>query len=274
MSIAFAFVVGLITFVDPCVIATVPVYLAYLTGHRPTASDTTTPVSRSILVGRTLFFIAGFSTLFLSIGALVVAIGRSLEHVIPWMFTIGALLTIVIGFALLCACVGPLTRLSNLIARVVPTVQSPTGAYTLGLSMAVAWIPCVGPIMAAIVALATVTQQVTQGFALLVAYVAGLALPFLLTAFGTDWLLSRLRNLGRVVRVGTAVAGVALMLIGVLVLTHGYERVEHYVSGFYETKVPALYGWREEAQYEEWWETWFTGKEEHKEHGESNEARH
>jgi cytochrome c-type biogenesis protein len=224
------------------------------------ASDGSAPVSRAVLVGRTLFFIAGFSTLFLTIGVLVVTIGPSLEHVVPWFYTIGAVLTILIGLALLCTVVGPLTRLSSWITRAVPVIHSPTGAYTLGLAMAVAWIPCVGPIMAAVVAFASVSQQVTNGFLLLVAFDVGLALPFLLAAFGAERILGRLRDLGRFVRVGTAVTGVAMALIGVLVLTHGYEAVEHHVEHFYEKYVPGLYGWRTEAQYEEWWETWFKEK--------------
>lgn len=260
MSVAFAFVVGLITFIDPCVIATVPVYLGYLATQRTMAPDGGPLVSRAVLVRRTLFFIAGFSTLFLSIGVLVVAVGRSLGHLIPWFYTIGAILTILIGLALFCSVVGPLARLSNWVTRVVPVVQSPTGAYTLGLAMAVAWIPCVGPIMAAVVALASLTQQVTNGFLLVAAFDLGLALPFLLAALGAERLLNRLRDFGRFVRVGTAATGLAMVLVGVLVLTHGYETVEHYVEEFYEKAFPNLYGWRSEAQYEGWWETWFTEK--------------
>jgi cytochrome c-type biogenesis protein len=257
MSVAFAFIVGLITFIDPCVIAMVPVYLTYLSGRRVADGSAGEPATRWTLVGRTGFFVAGFSTLFVAIWALVVALGQAVGHIIPWMYNVGAIVTILIGLALICGVVRPLDRVANWIPRVTRAATSPGGAYVLGLSLGVAWIPCVGPIMAAVVLLAGLTQQVTNGLALVLAYNAGLAIPFVLAAFGVAGLLRRVRNLRTVLRAGTAAAGVGMVLIGVLVFTHGYEAIEHYVEEFYEHTVPGLYGWRDEVQYEEWWETWF-----------------
>lgn len=127
----------------------------------------------------------------------------------------------------------------------------------LGPSLGVAWIPCVGPIMAAVVLLASVTQKVAQGMALVLAYISGLALPFVLAACGIEALLQRLRDLRVVVHAGTIGAGIGMVVIGALVFTHGYEEIEHYVEEFYDQTVPDLYGSREDAQYEEWWETGF-----------------
>lgn len=301
MPLAFAFIAGLVTFIDPCVIATVPLYLSYLAaqpsrdapvpaGDRavlvegspdqpvqvatiPVRADTDTeaaPPGRWPLVRRTLAFVAGFSTLFLVIGILIIALGRAMAEWIPWMYTIGAILTILLGVALLGRLVKPLNRLTSRL-RILPFVRSPRGAYTLGLSVAVAWIPCVGPIMFVIASVASIFSQVTRGIAFLALFCAGLGLPFVLAALFGERLLARLRNLRRVVTGATAVAGVLMILIGTLVLTHdGYEAVEHRVNGFYEATAPGLFRWRNEAQYEEWWEHWFEGGEE--EHAEGEPA--
>jgi len=260
MSIVFALFIGLVTFIDPCVIACVPAYLGYLAGDSDfSESGAKVPITRSVLVKRTLFFVAGFSTLFLVIGAAVIVLGRALSQVIPWISTVGAILMILIGLALLGLLVKPLARFAERIKVSLPGLQSPRGAYTFGLSIAVAWIPCVGPIMAAVVVLAGVTQQVFQGLLLLIAFCVGLSIPFLLVALGADAILRRLKGLKRLVTVATAVAGVIMVLIGFLVLTGRYETVEHSVSAFYAKTAPTIYSWRNPAQYEEWWQHVFGG---------------
>lgn len=262
MSVAFAFFVGLVTFIDPCVVATVPVFFSYLTGQHGFAGDAPgRRVSRAALVTRTLFFIAGYSTLFLAIGALVIAMGAALARVIPWVYTVGAILTIAIGLVLLGVLVKPFAGLASRLRRIVPVVQNPAGAYTIGLAMAVAWIPCVGPIMAAVVALGALIERATQGILLLAAFCGGLAVPFVVVALGAESLARRLRGLGRAFTAATALAGISMVLIGSLVLTRGYERLEHYVEQFYEQRAPSLFAWRDESQYEEWWQHWFRGED-------------
>jgi cytochrome c-type biogenesis protein len=285
MSLAFAFIAGLITFIDPCVIATVPVYLGYLAAQPSPAATITTPgqvvlveggpdravapvavkeaegrpAGRWPLVRRALAFVAGFSSLFLLIGVLVITLGRAMAAWVPWIYVVGAILTILIGLALLGRLVGPLSRLANRL-RVLPFIQSPRGAFTLGLAMAVAWIPCIGPIMAVIAAVSSVFEQVGRGIAFLLLFCVGLGLPFVAAAFWGEALLARLRRLGRVATAATAVAGVMMILIGVLVLTHdGYEALEHRVEDFYHQTIPGAFEWREEAQYEDWWDHWFEG---------------
>jgi cytochrome c-type biogenesis protein len=292
MSLMFAFVAGLVTFIDPCVIAMVPAYLGYLAAQ-PSRRAATVPddarelvlvdtgraggdvvpvlksaaeaeeqLARWPLIRRTLLFIAGFSTLFLFIGVLVVLLGRRMAEWVPWFWIIGAIVTILIGLALLGRLVAPLQRVSDRL-KVLPFVRSPKGAYTLGLAMAVAWIPCVGPIMFVVASAAGLFEQLWQGLAFLVLFCAGLGVPFLAVAWFGEALLARLRPLRRVVTVATAVAGVLMIVLGGLVLHHGgYEALEHEVAVVYEEYAPGLFAWRDESQYEDWWEHWFTGEEE------------
>jgi cytochrome c-type biogenesis protein len=298
MLLPFAFVAGLVTFIDPCVIATVPVYLAYLgaqpsdkpaelvgagagtrteglsIGRAPDRDSDEAPVvvGRWMLVRRSLAFVAGFSTLFMVIGTLVIVLGRELGEWIPWMYRVGAILTILVGVAMLGWLVRPLTGFSNKL-RTLPFVRSPKGAYTLGLAMSVGWIPCVGPIMAVIAGVAGLFEQIGTGIAFLALFCVGLGAPFVATAYFGESLLARLRPARRLVTGATAVAGVSMILIGGLLLHHdGYEAIEHEVEGFYEDNAPGLYEWREEEEYEEWWEHWFGEDESAEEHEEGEES--
>lgn len=280
MALSFAFIAGLLTFLDPCVIATVPLYLGYLAlqprtlvpaGARElevfdqpgsstaSAGPALAPATgRWTLVRRSLAFIAGFSTLFILVGIGVAVLGRSIAPLVPWMYYIGAILTILVGVALLGWLVRPLSALSDRL-RVLPFIRSPHGAYTLGLALAVAWIPCAGPIMAVVAGASGLFSQIGTALAFLALFCAGLAVPFLVAAFFGEAVLTRLRALSRFVKVVTAITGVLMIGIGVLLLTQdGYEAVEHRVEVFYEETMPGLFGWRSESQYEQWWDSWFT----------------
>ncbi|MEU0679926.1 cytochrome c biogenesis CcdA family protein [Streptomyces albogriseolus] len=218
------------------------------------------------LVRRTLFFCAGFSTLFVVVGALVIVLGRELTQWIPWMYYVGAVLTILAGVAMLGWLVRPLNGISERL-KTLPFLRSPKGAFTLGMAVAVAWIPCVGPIMAVVAGASGLFAQIGKGLIFLVLFCVGLALPFLAAAYFGEALLARMRRLGRFVTWAMAVTGVLMIVIGGLLLSHdGYEAVEHRVEEVYEKTVPALFEWRDEAEYEEWWEGWFSG--EHEEEGE------
>lgn len=265
--ILFAFLVGLVTFIDPCILVTVPAYFGYLgnipqpavAGAGTAGENRPVPLPRWLLIRRTLLFIAGYTTIFLVVGILVITIGHVLSRVFPWISTLGGILAIVIGLALLGTLVTPMTKATNRIRSWFPVLESPTGAYTFGLSLAIAWIPCAGSIMAAVVALAGFQVQLTEGLFLLIAYSIGLSIPFLLVALGADALVRHLKHLRRLVTVATAIGGIAMILIGILVVArlNGSEALERPIVQVTQAISPTLSSFRQnlekETQFGSWW---------------------
>ena len=181
VSIPAAVLGGLISFLSPCVLPLVPPYLSYLAGttlDELQAGDDWAVRRRALLTA--LLFVAGFSTVFVLLGATASVLGQVLRQHLELLSTVAGGVIIVMGLHLL-----GLFRIGLLYreARVeVGRSASVWGAYLMGLAFAFGWTPCVGPILAAILALAGSETSVARGALLLGAYSAGLGIPFVLAA--------------------------------------------------------------------------------------------
>jgi cytochrome c-type biogenesis protein len=189
---------------------------------------------------RTLFhglaFVAGFTVVFVAFWASIGAIGYVLADQAVLFRRIGGVVLVVFGLQ-----VAGVINLSALWrdTRPMPALAGGLGSATmttttapsygrslvLGTFFAAGWSPCIGPILGGILGLATVTASVAQGTVLLVAYAAGLAVPFLAVALGADWVAHRLTWVGRHHRAVSAFTGAALILIGVLMITDTLARL-------------------------------------------------
>jgi len=181
VSIPAAVVGGLISFLSPCVLPLVPPYLSYLAGttlDELQAGDDWAVRRRALLTA--LLFVAGFSTVFVLLGATASVLGQALRQHLELLSTVAGVVIIIMGLHLL-----GLFRIGLLYreARVeVGRSASVWGAYLMGLAFAFGWTPCIGPILAAILALAGSETSVARGALLLGAYSAGLGIPFVLAA--------------------------------------------------------------------------------------------
>lgn len=224
VSLALAFVAGLLSFVSPCVLALVPVYLAFL-GEAAVVQPDGTPAAtwRGPVLAQALLFIAGFTLLFILLGISVGLLGGPLfGDDRPLVRQAAGLLVVALG-ALTVAGV------SDRLGVRTPTDALPAGrsarALALGVLVAIGWTPCIGAVLGAILTMGLSSQQVGVASALLAAYSAGLAIPFLAAALALprirpvfDWL----RRHHRAVQV---VSGVFIMGIGVLIFTNAFARL-------------------------------------------------
>ncbi|HET9904714.1 MAG TPA: cytochrome c biogenesis protein CcdA [Xanthobacteraceae bacterium] len=186
VSIPAALLAGALSFLSPCVLPLVPPYLVYLTGaslERLTDDDPKTGSTRETVLAA-LLFVAGFSTVFVALGASASAIGgllRAYSHV----------LSIVAGIAILAMGLHflGLTPLALLYRQKRAALAAPVGlwgAYVMGLAFAFGWTPCIGPVLAAILAVAASETTVGKGAGLLAVYSAGLGIPFVIAAFAAE----------------------------------------------------------------------------------------
>ena len=210
---------GLLSFVSPCVLPLVPPYLGFLAGtsledvaEERAASD----ASRRVFY-TSIAFVAGFSTVFVALGASASLIGQAISQYINVLGTLAGIIIIVMGLHFL-----GLFRIALLYREArVQVERKPAGlpgAYVLGLAFAFGWTPCVGPILAAILFVAGAESTAGQGAILLTAYALGLGVPFLGAAlFAGPFLrfMSRFRrHLGRVEQA----MGVVMIVTGILFL--------------------------------------------------------
>ena len=185
-TIVAALLAGLVSFLSPCVLPLVPPYLVYLAGtslERLADAEPERRVRRETIVA-SLLFVAGFSTVFVALGAGASAIGALMRFYSNELATVAGIVIIVMGLHFLgITPIGLLHRQSRLEMRKPVGLW---GAYVMGLAFAAGWTPCIGPILAAILAVAASEATVAKGAGLLAVYSLGLGLPFIAAAFAVE----------------------------------------------------------------------------------------
>src|SRR5437868_8658367 len=219
VTILAALLAGLVSFLSPCVLPLVPPYLVYLAGtslERLADAEPPPRVRRDTVIAAVLF-VLGFSTVFVTLGASASAIGALMRFYSNELAIIAGIIIIVMGLHFLG--VTPIAFLHRQARLDVARPVGLWGAYVIGLAFAFGWTPCIGPILAAILAVAASEQTVARGAALLAIYSLGLGIPFIIAAFAIEpfaSFLSRFRNyLHRVEQV----MGALLVLTGIAFLT-------------------------------------------------------
>ena len=220
LGLATAFGAGLISFLSPCVLPLVPAYVSYVAGQ-PYYGLEPAPGARGRLGAAFLsaFFVLGFSTVFVALGASATALGAWLLQY-RYEANIGAGVLVAVFGLLMLGLSGPMRWLQRDF-RFHPRLAGghPAAAYALGLAFGFGWTPCIGPVLGAILTVSAVQSSVPGGVALLAVYAAGLGVPFLLTAVFMRELAGRLKLLRGAGRALQAIAGVVLVAMGAAMAT-------------------------------------------------------
>jgi cytochrome c-type biogenesis protein len=219
VSIAAAFLAGLLSFLSPCVLPLVPPYLVYLAGAslERLADAEPEPEVRREAVGAALLFVAGFSTVFVLLGASASAVGALIQRYSEQLAILAGIVIIVMGLHFL-----GFTRVAILMREKRLPMSKPVGlwgAYIMGLAFAFGWTPCIGPILAAILAVAASKETVAKGAGLLAVYSAGLGVPFLIAAFAVEPAAAFIARFKRYVAITEKAMGGLLVLTGIAFLT-------------------------------------------------------
>lgn len=229
ISFLAALVAGVVSFLSPCVLPLVPPYLVYLAGAslERMAGGEAVARARTDTVLAAICFVLGFTTVFVALGASATAVGGLIRAWSGTLATVAGIVIIIMGLHFL-----GVTRLAFLMQEKRVTVSKPVslwGAYVMGLAFAFGWTPCIGPILAAILAVAASESTVTRGASLLAVYSLGLGIPFVIAAFAIQpfaAFLARFRtHLHRVEQV----MGVLLIVTGVAFLTGTITNVSYWL---------------------------------------------
>lgn len=224
-----AFVAGLVSFLSPCVLPLVPGYVSLISGVGVEELKVRERGVLASVMRNSLMFVLGFSVVFVSLGALATSMGQLLNQYKNQLAVVAGAIIVLFGLHLT-----GILRIKALYAdkRLHSVKANPTmiGAFIIGFAFAFGWTPCVGPILSAVLTLAASQESVMRGIALLAVYSAGLAVPFLLTAFGIDYFLefySRFRRYLNVLEVST---GVLLIFFGVLIGLNKFTLINSWLS--------------------------------------------
>ncbi len=223
LSLPLVFLAGVVSFVSPCVLPLVPGYLSVISGSSATSSNRPRAV-----VPSTLLFLAGFLLMFIALGASASLIGSALRAHLIWLNRGAGVLIVVFGLSMLG--IGWSGTFGAGWQHAVQTGARRGGPILLGVAFAIAWTPCVGPILGTILGLAAESAHLQTGAFLLLVYGLGLALPFLAVALGFGRFLGFFRSLQRHYRVVEITGGLLLVAMGVLLLTQRLGVVNSYVQ--------------------------------------------
>jgi cytochrome c-type biogenesis protein len=226
-----AFSAGLFSFLSPCVLPLFPSYLSFITGMSvDRLSGQVSAGERTRILLHSLAFIAGFTAVFVSLGASFSALGQFFLGYRDWIRMAGGLLIVVFGLYLTGALrVGVWGRTRQIHVQHKPAGYA--GSFAIGLTFAIGWTPCVGPILGSILTLASNERTVEQGVGLLIAYSAGLGLPFLASSWALGGFLRFFTRYRRFLPAVERVAGVVLVIVGVLVFTNYYVVLNAWAIG-------------------------------------------
>lgn len=218
IGIATALAAGAISFLSPCVLPLVPGYISYVAGNTHNGGGEPAASRRLLTLALSLYFVLGFSTVFVLLGASATALGRLLLIHSAQANVVGG--AVVIAFGAFMTGLIPIPWLQrDLRLHTHLKGGRPIGALLLGAAFGFGWTPCIGPVLGAILTVSAVSATAKDGMVLLGVYSLGLGLPFLLSALFTDGLagrLKRMRRAGRVLEVG---AGVVMIAMGAAMAT-------------------------------------------------------
>jgi len=230
LSIPIAFLAGIVSFLSPCVLPLVPGYISMLSGAsiEELKNEASGALLRRVL-RNSLAFVTGFSLVFIMLGASATWVGQFLRVHQATFNIIAGIIVIVFGLHLTGLVKIPLLYREARMDTGAPR-RGLGGAFVLGFAFALGWTPCIGPILAAILALAAERQTVLQGMFLLAVYSAGLAIPFLLTSLGLSTFLKFYKGFRKHLQAVEVASGVLLIALGTLMAFNKLTILSGYFS--------------------------------------------
>ncbi len=224
-GLAIAFSAGLLSFLSPCVLPLIPSYLTFVTG---VGFDDLGRSRRAALI-HALLFVAGFTLIFVTLGASATLLGRVLLHYRVWITRIGGALVVLFGLYLL----GVVRVAAFDRERRVHLANKPIGylgTVLVGIAFGAGWTPCLGPILGAILTYTAATADLSRGLPLLLAYSVGLALPFLLAAVAVERFLDTVTRIRPYLARISQLSGLLLIVVGILMMFDVFTVMSSYLQ--------------------------------------------
>ena len=242
VTLLAAFIAGVLSFISPCVLPLIPGYLSFVSGvtldemRGTNAGGAVLAPSgaRRRAVIMSVAFVLGFSLVFISLGASATAIGTVLMEHLSLLGKIAGVVIIVFGLHMM-----GVLRIGWLYSeKRMQTSGKPAGffgAMLVGVAFAFGWTPCIGPILAAILAVAATQESVGEGVKLLAVYSAGLGVPFIATSLAINKFFAASARIRKHYHTIEVASGVLLVIVGVLIFTNRFTVIAQLLTPYLPT---------------------------------------
>ncbi|MEX0870044.1 MAG: cytochrome c biogenesis CcdA family protein [Candidatus Spechtbacterales bacterium] len=222
VTIWLAFFAGVISFFSPCILPVLPVYLGFLTGNNKGEE-----ASLKRTIAGTGLFVAGFTTVFVALGALAGFFGFFILRELPWLMTVAGIVVVVFGVQMILVAlrVSWAEKMFSFLQRTKHfEVRSEAGgglrSYLMGLAFGFGWTPCIGLVLGGILALAYSSQTAAQGAFLLAVYSLGLGVPFVVAGLFADRVQVFTRKFKKFYTAVQVLSGILLVVFGILIASN------------------------------------------------------
>ncbi len=233
LSIAVAFLAGIVSFLSPCVLPLFPSYLSFVTGLTFDELTTTAPEARARVRRLTMLhsglFILGFMLVFVALGASATAIGQFMRANQDWIRRVAGVVIVIFGLH-----IAGVFRIAFLHReRRIHLQERPAGmlgSVVVGFAFGAGWTPRIGPILGAILTMASTSASLSTGILLLFSYGLGLGVPFFLAALGFSAFLTAFRRIRSWLRPIEIASGLVVVVVGILIFTNSFAILAAYLN--------------------------------------------
>lgn len=216
ISLFLAFSSGILSFLSPCVLPLVPIYLTYLTGS---SIEEINNKNKLTVIYKAVGFTLGFTLIFIIMGISVTSLGQLFDRNKDIFRKIGGIIIIVFGLHIM-GVVKIKTFYYQKTMLQPQKFKSGLSSFFIGMAFAIGWTPCVGPMLASILIYAGNTKTLASGIKLLIAYSVGLGIPFIISGFLVDFISGYIKRFSKYFNVVSIVSGVMLIFMGIMTFTN------------------------------------------------------
>jgi cytochrome c-type biogenesis protein len=224
-----AFLAGLLSFLSPCVLPLVPGYVSLISGSSVEELQSSERRLLGTVMLHSITFVLGFSVVFIALGAVATGVGQVVNEYHSLLSKVAGIIVIIFGLHLT-----GILKIKALYAdkrmHDVKGSSSAFGSFAVGFAFAFGWTPCIGPILATILVLASAQGTVMKGVVLLAVYSMGLAVPFLLTSLGVDRFLAFYGRFRKHLHTVEVLSGILLIAIGILIFLNNLRLLSGYLG--------------------------------------------
>jgi cytochrome c-type biogenesis protein len=233
VTLLAAFAAGFLSFVSPCVLPLIPGYVSFVSGltlEEMRGDTAVTNARRQVLIA-SLWFVLGFSLVFIALGATASVIGKVILRNQPILSKVAGAILVVLGLHTM-----GVFRLRFLESEKRVHTQSkprgPLGAVLVGVAFAFGWTPCIGPILGGILTIAGSRETVGEGVQLLAVYSMGLGIPFLLTAMAINQFFAASARIRKYYHAIEIISGALIVVIGLLIFFNQFTIITQYLDPY------------------------------------------
>jgi len=236
IGVISAFIAGILSFISPCVLPLVPVYIGVMSRNAVYKNKELKISDRLYVFFNSLLFIIGFSIVFVTLGSTAAFLGQVLKNYISIIGRIGGAVLIVFGLSFVGLFKIPFLNVEKRFKMPPALKAGYLWSFIFGVIFSLGWVPCVGMILSAILILASRMETLLQGILLLLVYSAGLGLPFILASVFISFFSNLLKRINRHLNIISIISGIFLIVLGIIFVTDTMFKI----MGFLTSKIPFL----------------------------------